>query len=50
MVEKTAGFFRRNGLSVVVLLFMAAAMLGQVISGRLVYNAELAREGVPHNP
>jgi hypothetical protein len=41
------GFFRRNGLSIVVLALMLAAMAGQIISGRLVYNEELAQAGAP---
>ena len=43
--QKMPGFFRRNGLSIVVLLCMLASLVGQVISGRLVYNAELEKEG-----
>ncbi|MET0809401.1 MAG: DUF6766 family protein [Pseudoxanthomonas sp.] len=38
-------FLRRNGLSVVVLGLMAVFLIGQIISGRLVYNAELAGHG-----
>ncbi|NDK38420.1 hypothetical protein DT603_06130 [Pseudoxanthomonas gei] len=40
-------FFKRNGLSIVVLALMAVFLVGQIISGRLVYNAELAELGAP---
>jgi hypothetical protein len=45
-LQKTYGFVRRNGLSIVLLVCMAAALLGQIFSGRLVYNEELQRGGV----
>lgn len=47
MAKMSDGFFRRNGLSIVVLAFMLAAMAGQIISGRLVYNEELTHAGAP---
>jgi hypothetical protein len=47
MSTRKEGFFKRNGLSIVVLLFMAASLLGQVITGRSVYNEELARQKAP---
>ena len=40
-------FFYRNGLSIVVLLFMLATWVGQIITGRLVYNEELIQLGAP---
>jgi hypothetical protein len=47
MSTRKEGFFKRNGLSIVVLLFMAAFLLGQVITGRSVYNEELAKHKAP---
>jgi len=47
MTTKTPGFFRRNALSIVVLLLMLVSLVGQVFSGRLVYNDELKKAGAP---
>jgi hypothetical protein len=47
MARNKDGFFRRNGLSIVVLACMVLSLLGQVISGRLVYNEELEKAGAP---
>jgi hypothetical protein len=47
MTTKTFGFFRRNALSIVVLLLMLLSLIGQVLSGRLVYNDELQKAGAP---
>ena len=47
MARAEASFFKRNGLSIVVLLCMAASLIGQVVAGRLVYNEELQKGGAP---
>lgn len=44
---QTKGFFYRNGLSIVVLLFMLATWAGQILTGRLVYNEELVQLRAP---
>lgn len=38
-------FWHRNGLSIVVLLFMTGAWVGQILTGHAVYNDELSRSG-----
>lgn len=38
-------FFQRNGLSILVLLFMLATWLGQSLTGHVVYNQELTQAG-----
>ena len=40
-----ASFIRRNGLSILVLLFMLATWLGQILTGHVVYNEELSDAG-----
>lgn len=45
MARKVNGFFKRNGLSIVALLCMAGALLGQIVAGRSVYNEELVKGG-----
>jgi hypothetical protein len=47
METEKDSFFRRNGLSIVVLLCMTGALIGQILSGRLVYNQELEKAGAP---
>jgi uncharacterized protein DUF6766 len=47
MARNKDGFFRRNGLSIVILACMVLSLLGQIISGRLVYNEELQQDGAP---
>ncbi|RYG99501.1 MAG: hypothetical protein EON58_03710 [Alphaproteobacteria bacterium] len=47
MARAETSFFKRNGLSIVVLLCMAASLIGQVVAGRLVYNEELQKGGAP---
>ena len=47
MSKKKEGFLERNGLSIVILLLMAVSLIGQVISGRSVYNEELAKQRAP---
>lgn len=46
MTHSKPSFFKRNGLSIVVIVFMVCAFAGQVITGRLVYNEELHKDGV----
>lgn len=41
------GFLQRNGLSIVVLLFMAGTWAGQILTGQVVYNQELFQLGAP---
>ena len=45
MEKKEPGFFRRNGLSIVILACMLLALGGQIVSGHLVYNSELEKTG-----
>jgi uncharacterized protein DUF6766 len=45
MAKAKDGFFRRNGLSIVLLTCMLAALAGQVIAGRQVYNEERRTQG-----
>lgn len=40
-------FWKRNGLSIVVLLFMLGTWLGQILTGHVVYNEELSDLGAP---
>ncbi|WP_062351831.1 DUF6766 family protein [Pseudoxanthomonas mexicana] len=45
MVATHTTFFQRNGLSILVLLFMLATWLGQILTGHVVYNQELTQAG-----
>jgi uncharacterized protein DUF6766 len=45
-VNDNDSFFRRNGLSIVVLALMLASLAGQVVTGRLVYNQEREEHGL----
>ncbi|RZA33598.1 MAG: hypothetical protein EOP92_20045 [Lysobacteraceae bacterium] len=47
MSETRYGLFRRNALSIVVILLMLATLAGQIVAGRQVYNEELRKEGAP---
>jgi len=41
------GFLKRNGLSIAVLCFMLCAWAGQIVTGQIVHNEELAQHGAP---
>jgi hypothetical protein len=45
MVATHTTFFQRNGLSILVMLFMLATWLGQILTGHVVYNQELTQAG-----
>jgi len=45
MTTPRDSFWRRNGLSVVFLALMAAALLGQFVAGHVVYDRELMEHG-----
>lgn len=45
MTTKLPGFLRRNGLSIVVLACMVCALVGQILTGHIVYNEELEEAG-----
>ncbi|MET0813961.1 MAG: DUF6766 family protein, partial [Pseudoxanthomonas sp.] len=45
MARVTDTFFRRNGLSIVVLALMLVSLLGQIATGRLVHNQERQEHG-----
>jgi uncharacterized protein DUF6766 len=47
MANAKDGFFRRNGLSIVLLVCMLGALAGQVIAGHLVYNEDRQKLGAP---
>ena len=47
MTGTSSGFFKRNGLSLVVIACMLASLVGQVLTGRVVYNEELSKAGMP---
>lgn len=47
MPTANPGFFKRNGLSIAVLLFMVATWIGQILTGHIVYNEELSQLGAP---
>lgn len=38
-------FFQRNGLSILILLFMLGTWIGQILTGHVVYNEELSQAG-----
>ena len=42
-----AGFWRRNGLSIVLLALMLGSLAGQVVAGRAVLNEERGQHGLP---
>lgn len=46
MARTSPGFFKRNSLSLVVIACMLASLIGQVLTGRWVYNEELAKGGI----
>lgn len=47
MTSTHPGFLKRNGLSIVVLLFMLGTWLGQILTGHVVYNDELSDLAAP---
>jgi len=47
MPPSAPSFWRRNGLSIVLLTFLLAALIGQIATGRSVYNAERLEHHLP---
>lgn len=47
MPRARPSFFKRNGLSIVVLLFMLGTWAGQILMGHAVYNDELTEHAAP---